>query len=654
MHLPAHPETGTRTEPTPLSPQRLADMVRLRWERHSADLEAGLRVVYPAATQELLDRIGRIVERSLAERSPALHELDERRLLRPDWLQHPTQVGYVAYADRFAGTLAGVRDRVDHLAGLGVTHLHLMPLLTPRPGPNDGGYAVADYRSVREDLGAVEDLAELAGELRSRGISLEIDLVLNHVAREHEWAERAQAGEQRYLDYFLSFPDREQPDLYERTLPEIFPDFAPGNFTWDDATGRWMWTTFNDFQWDLDWSNPEVFCEFLEIILFWANHGVDVFRLDAIAFMVKRLGTNCQNQPEVHAITQALRAAVRMAAPAVAFKAEAIVGPKDLMTYFGRGTQAGVLSDTAYHNSLMAQLWSTLASQDVRLLRRALEAVPAKPPQATWSTYVRCHDDIGWAVDDADAAEVGLDGAAHRSFLSDFYSGDFFGSFARGLVFQENPETGDRRISGSLASLAGLEDALERGDAPAVDAAVRRMGLLYAVVFGFGGIPLIYMGDEIALLNDYGFAEVPEHAPDNRWVHRPRMDWDAVEALREEPEGTTPSPAGRMHAWLRHLAHVKGSTAHLHASVESVPVEAGDHRVLMLVRRSAVGAMVQVYNFSGEQVRLPMHVLRHHLRDDLAEGDVGTAFEMLTGHVWDLSPQEYRVPGYGCLWFVGR
>ncbi|GBF05657.1 alpha amylase [Deinococcus aerius] len=624
---------------------RDADTFLLRLERYGDDLSQSLHAVYGEATDELLERLLEVMLHAFHARPADLRRLDEARLLRPDWLQAPEMVGYVAYADRFAGTLKGVGERLDYLEGLGVGYLHLMPLLRPREGENDGGYAVADYRAVRPDLGTMDDLSALARGLRGRGISLVLDLVLNHVAREHEWAQKARAGDPKYRDYFHIFPNRAAPDAYEMTLPEVFPDFAPGNFTWDDAAGGWVWTTFNSYQWDLNWANPDVFLEFVDIILHLANRGVEVFRLDAIAFIWKRLGTTSQNQPEVHLLTRALRAAARIVAPAVAFKAEAIVAPADLIHYLGRGVHYGKVSEMAYHNSLMVQLWSSLASRNTRLFEEALRAFPPKPTSTTWGVYVRCHDDIGWAISDEDAARAGLSGPGHRHFLSDFYSGEFPGSFARGLVFQYNPETGDRRISGSAASLAGLEEALETGDPGRIDDAVRRLLLLHAVILGFGGVPLLYMGDELAMLNDYAFEDVPEHAPDNRWVHRPRMDWALAEAVRaEEEEGTPHTPVARVNTGLRHLLRVRRETPHLHASIESHVLLSPDGRVLLLRREHPLGTMVQAYNFSEDAVMLPSYVLRGVLGDH--------AQDRLSGSVFSLDRPTVRLDPYRALWLT--
>jgi amylosucrase len=598
-----------------------------RLARWWPDLLDGLRPLYDDP-ESVARRLVAVAAAAFAERPDDLHRLDLRRSLEPDWFQRPGTVGYAAYADRFAGTLRGVAERAPYLTSLGVRYLHLMPLLTPRPSPSDGGYAVMDYRNVREDLGSIEDLRPLTSALREQGISLCLDLVLNHVAREHEWAERARAGDARYRSYFLVYPDRTEPDAFERTLPEVFPDFAPGSFTWDDDLDGWVWTTFNAYQWDVDWSNPDVLCEYADIICFLANQGVEVFRLDAIAFTWKRLGTSCQNQPEVHALTQALRTVARIACPAVVFKAEAIVGPQDLVAYLGTGAHHGKVSDLAYHNGLMVQVWSMLASRDVRLATRALQQLAVPPSTTAWVTYARCHDDIGWAVADEDAAAVGLDGFAHRRFLSDFYAGEFPGSWARGLVFQENRATGDRRISGSLASLAGLE----AGDPQAVE----RILLAHALVLGFGGLPVIWMGDELGLLNDHGFADEPSHAEDNRWVHRPRMPWPLPVDEHGLQEG------------VRRLVSARSSLPHLHASVASVVLDPRDPGVLLVARHHPLGPFLGAYNVTPEPRHVPLEVLRE------LGLDPAHVVDRRTGEAPVLRDEAVQLPPYAAAWLVAR
>jgi amylosucrase len=554
----------------------------------------------------LLDRLLAIVSAASAARSDDLRALDRRRERTPDWFCSERLVGYVCYVDRFAGTLEGVAERLDYLEELGIGYLHLMPLLEPRPGPNDGGYAVADYRAVDPRVGDMNGLERLATELRGRGMSLCLDLVVNHTAPEHPWAERARDGDEAYRRYYLTFPDRTLPDAYERTLRHVFPDAAPGNFRWVGELEAWVWTTFHDYQWDLDFRNPDVFAAMLETMLFLANRGVECLRLDAVPFMWKELGTSCENRPEVHLLLQAFRAFVGMAAPATIFKAEAIVAPWELTKYLG--ADAGRHADEcqiAYNNQLMVVLWSALAERHAALATVSLERLEPSPDGTTWATYVRGHDDIGWAVTDENAGAVGLDAFLHRSFLNEFYSGDFDGSFARGAIFQPEPATGDARISGTAASLVGIEQALALDDATLLEAGVRRLLLLYAVAYSYGGLPLVYMGDELALRSDRAYASAPEQAGDNRWLHRPAMDW-AVAARRSEP-GTLEA---RVFGALRRLGEARAGLPALHGSVPSTPLRAGE-AVLAYLRSGERGErLLGLANVSNEPQLVPVNLLR--------------------------------------------
>ncbi|MDA8196151.1 MAG: alpha-amylase family protein [Actinomycetota bacterium] len=609
----------------------------LRLERWWDDLTEGLGVFGEAFSEDHMRRLLSMMIDYVGKRSPELKRLDEARVLRPNWFQSEKMVGYATYVDRFAGTLRGVQERIGYLEDLGVTYLHLMPLLEPRPGDSDGGYAVQNYMKVRSDLGSMEDLEALASSLRAKGISLVMDLVLNHVAMEHEWATKAKEGDEHYRDFFLIFPDREIPDQFEETLPEVFPDFAPGNFTFDDSLNGWVWTTFNSFQWDLNWANPEVFLAFIDVILSLANRGVEVLRLDAIAFLWKRMGTDCQNQPEVHEITKALRAVARVVSPGLIFKAEAIVGPSDLISYLGVGHNRGKVCDIAYHNSLMVQIWSMFASRDVRLGAVALSKIPPKSETSAWITYLRCHDDIGWAIDDKDAASVGLDGFAHRKFLSDFYSGDFFGSYAEGLVFQANPDTGDRRISGSAASLAGLSRAGDNIDL--VDLAIARVVASYSLVMSFGGIPVIWMGDEIALLNDYDWDQELGHQGDNRWVHRPKMKWEIIDQIGKNPL------AQRVLSKIRHLVAVRKSLPQLEASVEAEVLDIMDPSILPLVRRHHEGSILILTNVSEG--------VRYYPISEISKIGISNPFDALTSQYLRADQNGYlRFEPYDHLWII--
>jgi amylosucrase len=607
------------------------DDLLLRYDRWAGDLYDGLAAVYPV--DEVMTKVVDVIANIFTARSHELRTRDQERILQPDWFQSPDAVGYVAYADLFAGDLNGVRKKIDYLQELGITYLHLMPLLTPRPSPNDGGYAVMDYRTIRSDLGSMKDLSKLASELHQSGISLTLDLVLNHVAKEHEWAMKAKAGEKKYRDYFYAYDDRTIPDEFEKTLPEIFPTFAPGNFTFNEEMKAWVWTTFNDYQWDVNWSNPDLFLEYVDIIGYLANQGTDCVRLDAIAFIWKRLGTDSQNQPEVHAITQALRAAAHISTPALIFKAEAIVGPKDVVHYLGQGEHSGKVSDIAYHNSLMVQIWSALAARDGRLMAHALSKFAPVPTTSGWATYLRCHDDIGWAIDDADASEIGINPYAHRSFLADFYANEFEGSFARGVHFQSNPTTGDRRTSGSAASLIGIEAAIEKKDAASLATAIDRYKCAYAMVFGFGGLPLLYMGDELGMVNDHAFLKDVAKKDDNRWIHRPEMDWLLVKSAAKKK-----GVESAINESIRALIAARKSLPSLHASTTTEVFTTNNPSVIIFRRKHASGNLIQLYNLSEHQQKISMHGIAS-----------GKLFEVISGeylHIYE----EMQIPAYATWW----
>jgi amylosucrase len=577
-----------------LGPQE-ADAFLARLEQLSFDIAEPLERLYGEVTDvpQFASELVLDALQAVARRPAALLRLDRRREIDPAWFQRSRMIGYVCYADRFAGSLGGLRQRLDYLGELGVTYLHLMPLLKPRDGDNDGGYAVEDYDTLDPRLGTMADLEELAADLHERGIALCIDLVLNHTAREHEWARKAVAGDPAFREMYLIYPDRSVPDAYEATLPEVFPATAPGSFTEVPGLG-WVWTTFHEYQWDLNYASPAVFRAMLGTMLALANRGVDVLRLDAVPFLWKRLGTDCQNQPEAHLLVQAFRALTRLAAPGLLLKAEAIVSPDMLVQYLGGHDRYRPECDLAYDNQLMVMLWSTVATRDAALAQRALSRRRAQPASTAWICYARCHDDIGWAVSDADAAAVGLDGFAHRRFLNDFYAGRFPGSFARGAPFQENAVTGDARISGSAAALCGIESAVAAGDEAGLAAAIRRLESVYAVVFSFGGIPLIYMGDELAMRNDPHWGRDPAHADDNRWMHRPPMDWQKA-TRRTEPD----SLEGRVFAKFTALADARRALLSLRSGGQTQILPTGNRSLLAYRRvhpRSA--PLLSVTNFS--------------------------------------------------------
>jgi len=548
-----------------------------------------------------LERILETAARMWLARPAELRALDTEREANPLWFQSEQMLGGVCYVDLFAGDLAGVRTRIPYFRELGLTYLHLMPLFLSPEGNNDGGYAVSSYREVNPALGTMEELADLTAELRRSGISTVLDLVYNHTSDEHEWARRALAGDPDYQEYYLTFPDRRMPDAYDAHLREIFPKVRRGSFTYRKEIDRWVWTTFHNYQWDLNYGNPVIFRRMVEEMLFLANQGVEALRLDAVAFTWKRLGTTCENLPEAHMLIQAMNTLARMAAPSLLFKSEAIVHPDEVARYIDPGE-----CQISYNPTLMALLWEALATRKVALLRHSMQKRFPINEQCAWVNYVRCHDDIGWTFSDEDAYELNISGYDHRQFLNAFYSGRFEGSFARGLPFQFNSKTGDMRISGSCASLAGLEKALREETEAEVELALRRVLLIHSVILSAGGIPLLYLGDEIGTLNDYGFRDDPAKAEDSRWAHRPATDWDRV--ARRSDEG---SIEGRLFARLRHLIELRKENPACGGG-ETEFIDMGNPHVLGYVRQPQGQRMVVLANFAEREQTVAANELRLH------------------------------------------
>ncbi len=484
--------------------------------------------------EQQAQRLVETMARQYIKRPDQLRQLDLAREKDYNWFLSQKWVGMALYCKGFAGDLVSLQERLHYFQELGVNLIHVMPIMLCPEGSSDGGYAVSDFREINPEVGTLQDLNRLAAEMSQRDILLVLDVVVNHTSNKHYWATQARAGNPVYQDYYYSFENRNIPDMFEQSMPEIFPETSPGNFTWDEEMGRWVMTVFNDFQWDLNYSNPSVFIEMLNIILFWANQGADILRLDAVAFLWKKIGSTCQNEREAHLLLQLLKDCCQVTAPGVVFIAEAIVAPLEVIKYFGEDAVIAKECEIAYNATFMALMWDAVATKNARLLNQGIKNLPVKLERATWLNYIRCHDDIGLGFDDRDILACDYQPLRHRKFLIDYFTGRFDDSHARGLPFGQNEKTGDARISGALASLVGLEHALETNDDQAINDSIKIILLLHSMILSFGGIPLLYYGDELGTLNDDSYREDPHKQGDSRWVHRPSIDWQKA-ALRNTP-----------------------------------------------------------------------------------------------------------------------
>ncbi len=578
-------------------------------------------------------------------RKPELKALDIDREKDHLWFLSQEWAGMALYLDGFAGDLPGLSEKLPYLQELGINLIHIMPILECPAGASDGGYAVSDFRNINTRAGTLENLQSLADDLRKRGMLLTLDVVVNHTSDEHDWAGRARQGERQYQDYYYVFDNRDVPDLFEQTLPEIFPQTSPGNFTYDEAMGKWVMTVFNSYQWDLNYSNPAVFIEMLDIILFWANQGADIVRLDAVAFLWKKIGTTSQNEREAHLILQLFKDCCQVTAPGVLFIAEAIVAPVEIIKYFGEDAVIAKECEIAYNATFMALLWDAVATKNAKLLSQGISSLPDKLERATWLNYARCHDDIGLGFDDGDIAAVGYEPAAHRRFLIDYYTGAYGDSPARGQPFGHNEKTGDARISGTLASLVGLEAALEIGDEAAVQSSIDQILLLHGLILSFGGIPLIYYGDELGTLNNNSFNNDSAKAHDSRWLHRPQYDWQRAE--RRFQRGSVEQ---RIFDGLKHMIAVRKSINALADFNNRELIDVGNPHLFVFIRSNPMmplESVLVVANFNERPEQFNLRDLRNRGRFE-----VGELRDAVSGAAPEQFNEQVVIPAHGFYWLI--
>ncbi|MDY7536996.1 alpha-amylase family glycosyl hydrolase [Undibacterium sp. RTI2.1] len=593
-------------------------LIRVRFEKRAPALIDTLQSLYAdrlgSADQfstwliQLMNSVGQLA----AQRSSALCQLDQSRSATPGWFASQDMLGYCTYVDRFAGDLAGVADKIPHLTEMGVRYLHLLPFLKARQGENDGGFAVADFDAIEPRLGSMQDLQALTTRLRDANISLCSDFILNHIADDHPWAMDAKQGDPHYQNYFYHYADRQKPDEFETTLGQVFPQVAPGNFSFIEEMQSWVWTTFYPYQWDLNYSNPSVFSDMAAALLRLANRGIEVFRLDSTAFLWKREQTNCMNQPEAHWILQALRSIVDIAAPGVLLKAEAIVPTAELPAYLGSADGVVKECHIAYHSSLMAASWVALAEQNTELIQQVILGTPVLPDQTSWLTYVRCHDDIGWNVLRPEASQCALDVQQRLSKVAQFFAGDG-DSFGRGASFQASDPSAVHGSVGMASALAGYAAATTPEQS---QTALRRLLLMHGLALSFGGMPVIYMGDELAQSNDDDYRQNPANAQDSRWLHRPVLDAAAFAARHDDQ-----TDAGAMFAGLCHLLTLRRQLNQLAANQPRQLLPISQPEVLAFSRGSFStdsDQFIFIGNFSDKKISLDWSTLLSNLPATIA------------------------------------
>lgn len=563
------------------------------------------------------------------ERNTELKKLDRQRVKNPDWYKQNDLLGMMMYTNAFAGTLKGVKEKLPYVKSCGVNYLHFMPLLESPKGRDDGGYAVADFRKVKPELGTMEDLEDLTAECHRQGISCCLDFVMNHTSEDHEWAKAARQGDPVARSRYFFYDDWFVPNIYEETVPEVFPTTAPGNFTWINDCNQVVMTTFYPYQWDLNYANPMVFNDMVGNMLYMANRGIDVIRLDAVPYIWKQIGTNCRNLPQVHTLVRMMRIISEIVCPGVLLLGEVVMEPSKVVPYFG--TVDKPECHMLYNVTTMASTWNTIATKDVGLLKRQMDQVCALPKDYVFLNYLRCHDDIGWGLDYDWLAQFGIDEVAHKKFLNDYFTGKGYNSDSRGELYNDDPRLGDARLCGTTASLSGLEAGQYETNADKIDQAIACDLMLHGYLLAQSGIPVLYSGDEIGQTNDYSYKNDPDKCADSRYLHRGNFPWDKVEKKD--------AVAMRIFDALRHMEEIRALHDVFSCNANVYTIETGCASVLGIVREYAGHELRAFFNFSN------MDQLIWTMPEDQA--DIYT--DLISGKT--LRELGAVMPGYGCWWF---
>lgn len=563
------------------------------------------------------------------ERNADLKKLDRSRVKNPDWYKQNDLLGMMMYTNAFAGTLKGVKEKLPYVKSCGVNYLHFMPLLESPKGRDDGGYAVADFRKVKPELGTMEDLEELTAECHRQGISCCLDFVMNHTSEDHEWARAARNGDPVARSRYFLYDDWFVPNIYEETVPEVFPTTAPGNFTWINDCNQVVMTTFYPYQWDLNYANPMVFNDMVGNMLYMANRGIDVIRLDAVPYIWKQIGTNCRNLPQVHTLVRMMRIISEIVCPGVLLLGEVVMEPSKVVPYFG--TVDKPECHMLYNVTTMASTWNTIATKNVGLLKRQMDQVCALPKDYVFLNYLRCHDDIGWGLDYDWLAQFGIDEVAHKKFLNDYFTGKGYNSDSRGELYNDDPRLGDARLCGTTASLSGLEAGQYEANADKIDQAIACDLMLHGYLLAQSGIPVLYSGDEIGQTNDYTYKNDPDKCADSRYLHRGNFPWDKVEKKD--------SVAMKIFDALRHMEDIRASHDVFSCNANVYTIETGCASVLGIVREYVGHELRAFFNFSN------MDQLIWTVPEDQA--DIYT--DLISGKT--LRELGAVMPRYGCWWF---
>lgn len=614
-------------------------MTKTTFKTRFKDLEPKLHDLYK---QVYTNNIYYDIDKSYQGLIDILHKYDKARIANlkqaditnPNWYEDNSIVGTTLYVDLFSGDFKSFISYIPYFEELGINLIHFMPILESREGENDGGYAVKNYKSIDPKFGSNKDFEVVIAELKKANIHVCIDFVVNHTAKEHAFAKKALAGDINFMNMYLMYDSEEIPNQFDQTVPEVFPKVAPGNFTYYETIHKWVFTSFYEFQWDLNYHNPLVFESIIDILLHLSNKGIDMIRLDAIPFMWKQLGHSCRNHPTIHKLLAMFNLIIEIVAPSVALLGEAIVEPEEIIKYCGEDIKECSLMYNATH---MVNIWNSMATRDTRMLQTDVKRLTL-PSNGVWINYARCHDDIGWGFNEAKLSSMGFDPFAHKQFLINFYHGTFEGSFSKGELYEFNPQDLDARNCGTMASLLGLENAIANKDMYQTELALKRINLTNALIISASGIPLIYSGDELGILNDYSYIESTKKKHDSRWIHRPSFDHNKAKSRL-----VVGTHEYTIFNTLKHFIDIRKKYSIFSSKLKQQVLDTANNHLYCFYKQSKDDLLVNIFNFSEDRQVVSTNEFNKHQI-------TGKFEDMITGKIVDFNTNDILLGPYEYLW----
>lgn len=602
-------------------------------ERLSSNLQAlyGGRHDVPAVLEKMLEVF---IAKGL-ERPDELKLLDAARAHDPNWFSSNKSIASTLYVDRHCGTLSGLEKEIGYFKLMNINMLHLMPTIYKTPEKdNDGGYAISDFRALNPAIGTMDELRDLFGTMRKHGISPIMDVTINHVADDHEWAQAAKKGDPERLAHFFVMNEAEKNE-YDKDLPPMFPDIRAGSFTKNDDVGGFVLTSFMSTQWDLNYSNPKTLLAMTDELLFILNQGAEVLRMDAVPHIWKKKGTGCKGLPETQDIVGIFNTMSKIAAPGAILLSETIDVPEMTKRYLGPDK-----CQMGYNVMTLTHLWDSLVHEDASFMAETLKRHADTPEGTALLNMARTHDNAPFAFDPGAAGALGIDIKQRHESLGDFFFGDHY---AKAVPFNASDKSGYVSVSGTMGSLTGLEKAIETGDTEQADAAIKRIRLLNGLLLSLPGVPMLNLtgGDDRGQINDYSFMKDEIQSKDSRWVHRVKRDVDFKTKSSLEVEV---------------MGHVFSDTVDLNRARTEMPafgagpmqvIDTGKPPVLAFARENEQQKVVVLANFSPTPQKVDAgHLHAHGMTDDVVD-KIGPQKDQVQqiGAGIELAP-------YQCMWLV--